>query len=113
MIQFDDLLEPNKLFKQTLKADHHENVVEFFNGMTDKSGVDVDANSMTVRSIKEKAALINKLKKQRNNKKAFSSGVLGRTSKNSSSPYLVKISSFLTRDLSLSANERRRMSPHS
>ena len=42
-----DLLEPERLYTSQLKDKHHENAVKYFEELTKKSAVDVDANKAT------------------------------------------------------------------
>ena len=42
-----DLLEPERLYDLELKNKHHDNVVKYFEDLTKKSGVDIDANKAT------------------------------------------------------------------
>lgn len=43
-MNIQDLLEPESLFKHQLKDQHHDNVVNFFNELVEKSGVNKDEN---------------------------------------------------------------------
>ena len=47
----NELLEPELLYKRELKEKHHQNVVDFFNELVKKSGVNIEENSATCDKI--------------------------------------------------------------
>lgn len=50
-MESNDLLEPELLYKRELKEKHHQNTVNLFNELVDKSGVDKDANKILCDKI--------------------------------------------------------------
>ena len=58
----NDLLEPELLYKRELKDKHHQNVVDLYDELVKKSGVDVEANKTLCNKIYAKQAEANKFK---------------------------------------------------
>ena len=50
----DDLIEPLKAYKDFLKDKVKDNAIQYFDELTQKSGIDVEANSQTVKKYREK-----------------------------------------------------------
>lgn len=55
-MESNDLLEPELLYKRELKEKHHQNTVNLFNELVEKSGVDKDANKILCDKIYAKQA---------------------------------------------------------
>ena len=55
-MESNDLLEPELLYKRELKEKHHQNTVNLFNELVEKSGVDKDANKVLCEKIYAKQA---------------------------------------------------------
>ena len=58
-----DLLEPERLYVTELKQKHHDNVVNYFNELVKKSGVDTSANKITCDRFYKESANLEKLYK--------------------------------------------------
>lgn len=74
MEEFQDLLEPRKLYNTQLKDAFHRNAEEFFDDLTVKSNVDIESNRDTIKKINAQEVKISKLfksKKQNNSFKGF------------------------------------------
>ena len=50
----DDLIEPLKAYKDFLKDKVLENTIAYFDELTQKSGIDIETNALTVKKYKEK-----------------------------------------------------------
>ena len=59
-----ELLEPERLYTLELKDKHHENTVKFFENLTKKSGVDVEANKLTCKKYYEESTNLEALNKK-------------------------------------------------
>ena len=55
-MESNDLLEPELLYKRELKEKHHQNTINLFNELVEKSGVDKDANKVLCEKIYAKQA---------------------------------------------------------
>lgn len=68
-MEINELLEPAKLYKSTLKDAFHQNAVNYFDELTKLSGVNKEANKVTcdrIRNTQSKIDLVNKsLKKKK------------------------------------------------
>lgn len=62
----EDLLEPLKLYQYELSYKHQDNIDAFFNGLTDNSGIDIEANRQTCREYYGYIAKIKEHEKKRN-----------------------------------------------
>jgi len=59
-----ELLEPERLYELELKDKHHDNVVKFFDDLTKKSGVDIDANKLTCNKYYKENSVLDELNKK-------------------------------------------------
>ena len=59
-MESNDLLEPELLYKRELKEKHHQNTVNLFNELVEKSGVDKDANKVLCEKIYAKQGEVKK-----------------------------------------------------
>ena len=59
-----ELLEPERLYTLELKDKHHENTVKFFENLTKRSGVDVEANKLTCKKYYEESKNLEALNKK-------------------------------------------------
>lgn len=64
MIRTDEYLEPLKYYESSLKNIHHDNVEEYFNELTQQSGVDVDANQVTCNKLYKERENLKKVQKK-------------------------------------------------
>ena len=67
-IETEPIYEPLKAYKSVYKDLHHQNVTEFFDGLVDKSQIDVELNRQTVKKINQKTKkheqIVRKIRKQ-------------------------------------------------
>ena len=70
-MQAEDLLEPAKLFKSTIKPMHRENAEEFFEQLVADSNLDVELNKLTNKKIREKGKQIDNHSKALKKKRAL------------------------------------------
>ena len=66
----EQYLEPLKYYEMALKDQHKQNVEEFFDKLTNKSGVDIGANKVTCNKYYSEKAILDKHKKSLNATKA-------------------------------------------
>ncbi len=66
-----DLTEPLKAYNYFLKDAVHEAAVNFFDGLTTKNNIDVDANYFTIKELNKYRAEIEKVQGKMNGKKAL------------------------------------------
>lgn len=59
-----DLLEPSRLYKLSLKQEHHDRVEKFFADLTKKAGTDIDLNLKTCQKLYQKQAEAEKINKK-------------------------------------------------
>ncbi|MCQ2801764.1 MAG: hypothetical protein MJ222_03925 [Bacilli bacterium] len=59
-----DLLEPERLYELELKQKHHDNVVKYFEDLTKRSGVDVEANKATCKKYYKEVEVYKGLEKK-------------------------------------------------
>lgn len=70
-MQVEDLLEPEKLFKSTVKQMHRQNVEDYYDNLTKEAKTDIEANRKTVKEIKAKTNALNCQGKVLKRKKFF------------------------------------------
>lgn len=70
-MQAEDLLEPAKLFKTTIKPMHRQNVEAFYDSLVDEVKLDIEINKATAKKIKEKQNEINNQSKNLSKKKSL------------------------------------------
>lgn len=61
-----DLLDPRKLYFSQLKSQHRKNVEDFFDELTKKSNVNVEANRETIKEYNNYLSLLKKAKSKEN-----------------------------------------------
>jgi hypothetical protein len=76
MLNNFDLTEPVKAYHHFLKDAYHENVVKFFDNLTEKSKVDIDANRSTVNHIKSLTTKIGHVENSLGKRKALKTFVI-------------------------------------
>lgn len=67
----EELLEPLKHYKHELSYKHQDNIEAYFNELTQKSGVDVEANKATCKQYYEYLATLEKLNRKLNGQKGL------------------------------------------
>ena len=70
-MEYNDLLEPSKLYRSTLKDAFHQNAEDYFDELTKTSGVDTGANKVTCDRIFATQQKANQVQKRLNGKKAL------------------------------------------
>lgn len=70
-MEITELLEPSKLYKGTIKPTHKQNCEEFYDNLVKESKIDIEANRLTNKKIKEKDSKIATQEKSLKGKKAL------------------------------------------
>lgn len=63
-MQIEDLLEPNKVYETQLSKVHHENAIEWFDELTEKSQVNIEENKVTCDKYYKEKDFISKINKE-------------------------------------------------
>ena len=67
----EELLEPLKMYNYELKYKHEDNIKAFFDGLTQESGVDIEANRATCSEYYQHMASIANIKRKLGNKRGL------------------------------------------
>lgn len=70
-MEANELLEPRKIYESLLKREHHDNVVEYFEELSKKAGIDIDQNALTMKRYYNALEQVQKLEKNKGKKKGL------------------------------------------
>jgi len=71
-----DLTEPVKAYEYYLKDAVHETAINYFDGLTNKAGIDIDANRFTIKELNKYRKKVSDAKKKINGKRALKTFII-------------------------------------